>query len=221
MTEAPIELINSKKYAGFPVHRGTRWLAIAAGCLSGVAGALQYGPFSLIIPSVLVLGAIIQPWSFRPGKWLMWLGAFFLTLYVGFLFAPQIVDITVNSGLRSLDSLRIWILFSLTAASVLLVVWCDIALAVEGRRSRHAVGTVEQRFPRAGDWIVWLAAGCLTIFTGWYIIRSVFPFRHYGRWDILLLALVFGLAVLSLDTALLVHAVKKFRSRQFPSGSGR
>ncbi len=221
MTEAPIELINSRKYAEVPVHGGTRWLAIATGCLSGVAGALQYGLFSLIIPSVLVLGAIIQPWSFRPGKWLMWLGAFFLTLYVGLFFAPQLVDITVTSGLRSLDSLGIWILFSLTAASVLLVIWCDIALAVEGRRSRHVVGTVEQRFPRAGDWIVWLAASCLTILTGWGIVGSLFPYRHYGRWDILLLALVFGLAVLSLDIVLLVHAARKFRSRQFPRGSGR
>lgn len=191
----------------------TRVIAIAAGCFSGAAGSLEYGPFFLIVPAVLVLGAIIQPWSTRPGRWLMWLGAFFLTLYEGAFFVPQIAEV-ITSQFASLDSVAIQVLFLLTLVSVFLIIWCDAALVVDARRSKRALGTTEPNYPIVADYVVWGAALCLSVLTGWGIIASLFPFLHYDRWDIFVVALVFGLAVAMLDVALVIHAV---RQRHRPS----
>lgn len=195
---------------------GTRWIAIAAGAFSGAAGSIEYGPLFLLVPSVLILGTIVQPWTARPGRWLMWLGAFFLTLYAGGFFVPQIVG--VSSQLSSLDNLNIQILFCLILVAVFLVIWCDVALIVDARRPKGALKIGKQRFPRASDCIVWGAALCLTVITSWGVVASLFPYHQYGRWDILLLAITFGVAVLLLDVALLVHAVRQFRSSQILGG---
>jgi hypothetical protein len=63
-----------------------RLLAIITGCVSAVAGSLPFGPLFAVVPAMLIFGAVLQRWSPCPGRWLMWLGAFFLTLDVGAFF---------------------------------------------------------------------------------------------------------------------------------------
>lgn len=57
----------------------TRWLAIGAGGLFGIVGCLHYGPFFLLVPSILLLGAIVEPSLPRLGKVLLAVGAAVLT----------------------------------------------------------------------------------------------------------------------------------------------
>ena len=71
------------------VPRKVRWLAIAAGCLSGVTGSLLFGLVFSFFPAILILGAILQPHSRRWGRLLLSIGAVFLTAYVGLFIAPQ------------------------------------------------------------------------------------------------------------------------------------
>jgi len=47
----------------------TRWLAIGPTGLFGIVGCLHYGPFFLFVPSVLLLGAIVEPWLPRLGRY--------------------------------------------------------------------------------------------------------------------------------------------------------
>lgn len=183
----------------------TRWLAILAGGISGIAGVLPYGLFWLLIPSILILGVIVQRWSPSPGRWLMWLGAFLLTLNVGLFLAPALLEIR---SLRSTHDVNLLAVIVLALASVVLVGWCDVALVVDARRSRSAREAVEPSLPRPADRIVWIVALCLSAFVGWDITRSVVVYREYGRLNILLIAIVIGIAVAFLDAKLIIQTIK-------------
>lgn len=103
-----------------------RWLAILTGCVTGLAGSLVYGVGFLLPPSVLVIGACIQPYLPPPGRWALLIGAM-LTSVLAFLFlAPPVLGVFWGQP-RHLD-LRLLGLFSLFALSVVLVAWCDVAI---------------------------------------------------------------------------------------------
>jgi hypothetical protein len=194
------------------VSNRTRRLAIVAGGVSGIAGALPYGPIFLLVPSILILGAIVQRWSPSPGRWLMSLGAFILTVYVGLFLAPQGI-----SGIWSLPSthdINYLTLIVLALASTVLVGWCDIALVVDARRMSHVPGAIEQNLPRAADRVVWLAALCLSGLAGWYAYHAALAYRAYGRLDLLLLAILFGVAVVFFDIKLISNSIKARRIRR-------
>lgn len=112
----------------------TLWLAGIAACLSGIAGSLPFGPLFLLIPSIQITGAILQPHWPRSGKWLLAIGAFVLSLYVSVFFIPPIIG-----GAKSLPAyhdLGVVGLLLLYIASVGLVTWSDVALIAEARRNR-------------------------------------------------------------------------------------
>jgi hypothetical protein len=108
--------------------------AIAAGCFFGAIGSLHYGWFFLLVPCVLILGAIVQPRFHRPGRWLLALGACILTFYASFLGLPAVLLIRRLRLHHNLED--VGFLF-LCLVSVLLVVWCDVALVVDARKSRR------------------------------------------------------------------------------------
>src|ERR1700689_3361940 len=75
-----------------------RQLALASGCVVGLAGFFYAGPFSLIAVCPLILGALIQPHFPRSGRLLLSVGVFLPTFYAGFF----LVSIAISfSGLRS------------------------------------------------------------------------------------------------------------------------
>jgi glucan phosphoethanolaminetransferase (alkaline phosphatase superfamily) len=114
-----------------------RWLAIAAGCFSGLAGSLLFGPLFLIFPSAQILGAVIAPHSPRVGKVLMAIGACILTFYAVFFLGRQALGgisvLRVNSDLTHIG------LFVLLLISLVLVIWCDIALVMFANRAKKTV----------------------------------------------------------------------------------
>ena len=201
-----------RKYAEELVTPKTRWLVIVTGCVSGVAGSLPFGPLFSVVPAILVLGAVLQRWSPRFGRWLMWLGAFFLTVDVGAFLGP--VVLSVLRPPRFLDS-NILIILSLCIVAVVLVCWCDVALVIGSRRSKTASAPVNQEFPLPADWIIGVIAICLTAFPIWSSPSTFYAIRHSGRWDILLFALPFLISVAAFDTAIVAHAVTMYRARRF------
>jgi len=117
-----------------PVAARTRWLAILAGCVAAITGAVSVTLLFPIIPSILIFGAIAQPRFHRSGFWLMLVGALFLSLWV--------LPIGAVILLGSFKTLRLYHDFNMVAgtfgwaASFLLLAWCDAALMIESRRLR-------------------------------------------------------------------------------------
>ena len=108
-----------------------RWLAIVAGCFAAGAGFLAFGLVFLVVPSILVLGAIIQPYANRLGKWLMGAGAFVLSVFAGLFLAPQAVGMIWRLPLY--HTFHDVALASLFSVSLALVGWCDASLVIDAR----------------------------------------------------------------------------------------
>jgi len=111
-----------------------RLLAILAGCLSGLSGFLVFGIAFLFVPLVLILGAIIQPYVPRLGRWVCSVGAVIVSAYAGIFLVPQ--------AFGSIWALRYWhtphdfgVLF-LFVFSVGLVVWTDVVLVMNRRMGK-------------------------------------------------------------------------------------
>ena len=195
-----------------------RWLAIVAGLLCGLGGSLLFGPLFLLVPSVQILGAVIQPYSPRPGRLLLSVGVLFLSLYAGLFLAPQAFG--AISTFRSAYDLEHVALFVLLLIALLSVIWCDVAFVRAIRHLRHNPNMAERRFPSPGDWFVWIAAVCMSVWILPISLNSLFVYRRTGRLDILLLSMVFGLIVVLFDAALLINAVKMTRAHLSRRGIG-
>jgi len=98
------------------VSREVRWLAIATGCFTAVAGSLGFGWLFPITPSFLIAGAILQPRFPRVGRGLMLAGALWLSLWV----LPY--GVAVLGSYSKIDRLAT---IGIVLVSVLLVTLCD------------------------------------------------------------------------------------------------
>jgi hypothetical protein len=196
----PYEL---KRHAYQLVTPGTRRVAIIAGCLAGVTGSLASGPLFFFLPAILILGAILQRWSPRPGRWLMWLGAVLLTQNFGGL-CKVALESSQSLGFDQL------IIRSLLILSVGLIWWCDVALVIGVYRTRHAGTLPDQEFPRAADWIVGVVAYLLTVWVVWSTLASLNPLPRGGNWAVLLL-LVSCVAALDIAFALYISKMRRIR----------
>jgi len=189
------------------VSARVRWLAIAAGCFSASAGFLAFGWLFPLVPAFLVLGAVVQPRSPRPGKWLMWLGAFFLSLVV----LPIGVEMLFG-GIRSLRLHHegfIIVPFSLSLVSVLLVLLCDTALLIDGMTMRRNLREKVQSSQRSLNWLVWIAAMILSVYLTAMSVAALRAYNLHGRLDVLLMWATLSSIVLLFDVALVVQAVKR------------
>jgi hypothetical protein len=194
-----------RKYADELVSPKTRRLAIVTGCISGVAGSLAFGPLFLQMPAILTIGAILQRWSPRPGRWLMWLGVFYLTPFVGTFFVPSVLHPPHLYATAPLVAV------SLFVASVGLNGWCDVALVVGLLRSKNAPALPDEQFPRWADWMVGVVAICLTTWVVWSALAGLHLIPRHGNWPVLL---AFVVSVAAFDTALVAHAIKMHRGRR-------
>ncbi len=186
-----------------PFH--VRIVAMLAGCFSATWGMLVFGwPFAAV-SSLLIVGAIIQPRSPIPGKWLMWVGAFVLTLVV----LPIGLQ-TIFGGTKALGFPRdrfMILNLSLCLISVLLVVCCD-GMLVYGMKLRKNQGDMATS-GRGMTWLVWVAALGLTSYLLVMSISAFHAYRVYGRVDPLLTWISLSLVAVLFDVALVVHAVKR------------
>lgn len=185
----------------------TPWLAIITGCVSAVAGSLPFGPLFLLVPAILVFGAVLKRWSPRPGRWLMWLGAFYLTVDVAVFLGPPVFRPSHFIGSDTL------IIEFLSILAIALVVWCDVSLIISARKLGNAPAAGNEKALRPADWIAAVFAVCLTAWTVWSALASSYPARRYHRWDISLLALPFILGAAVFDAALVVYALQIYRTR--------
>jgi len=108
----------------------TRWLVIATGLIVAVTGWSGLGLYSVLWPTVLVMGALLQRHSQRYGFWMMFVPAVFLSAWIlpfgCFLLYESVRTITLYHDVNMV------IVSSLWAASLLLLTWCDVALISEG-----------------------------------------------------------------------------------------
>jgi hypothetical protein len=139
MTKAPICLQDLRrslyvKAKAEPTWRFWGCTFMSARWKRGIVGCLHYGPFFLFVPSILLLGAIVEPWLPRLGRVLLAVGAAALTFYSLFLGLPAVLLIR---GLGTHHSLEDSTFLVLSLLSVLLVILCDVMLVKNERKLRQ------------------------------------------------------------------------------------
>lgn len=107
-----------------------RWLALTTGLVFAFVGFLHYGSLFLILPLILIIGAIAQPRFRRVGRWMLAIGASVLTYGATFLAVPAIILIRELPVHHSNEEL---IFLLLCLATVTLVIWCDVELVIDAR----------------------------------------------------------------------------------------
>ena len=68
------------KQGAATIRHGPRWIAVATICVTVVATITTPGAFLMAIP--LILGLIADALGARRGRWLMWMGAAFLSVTI-------------------------------------------------------------------------------------------------------------------------------------------
>ncbi|MGB9234985.1 MAG: hypothetical protein WCC04_11265 [Terriglobales bacterium] len=162
----------------------------------------------------LVLGVIAESRSPRQGRWLMWVGAAYMSvtlLQMEIRILPEML-----AELRSYHRLGGLgpILTPLCIASILLIGWCDVALLIDAITDRRSRITPERGFSNAMNLLVWITALCFSAYTFWGIPSLERVFFRYGfeRLDILLTGLASILIAIMFDVALAIDAVKMWRA---------
>lgn len=116
--------------------RRIRWLALAAGCSSGVAGCLIMGYYFAIYPVPLILGAAAQPRYPLCGRWIIRIGALILSIpvlpYGGGLMLLSVKHLYGAHDFNFLSVLTLW------AVSFSLLTWCDVALVIDAFKGGRA-----------------------------------------------------------------------------------
>jgi len=134
----------------------------------------------------------------------MWVGA----AYMSVTLLQMEIRILPEGGLGPILTL-LWI------GSILLIVWCDIALLIDGVRTRRNRITPETGSSNAVNLLIWITALCFSVYTFWGIPPLERVFFRYGfeRLDILLTGLASILIAIVFDAALAIDAVKMWRAR--------
>jgi hypothetical protein len=130
------------------IAKSTRWLAVAAGCFTAVTGTISVGGLFFVAPILLILGVIVQPYVQRSGKWLMWMGASFLTfmtLPLGIVLLPEYLKTMRLDAHYQHDALRVMI--PLWVVSLLLIILCDMVLVIDAVKLKHSQEPPESRSP--------------------------------------------------------------------------
>jgi hypothetical protein len=115
------------------------------------------------------------------------------------------------SGVTSDYNIGLFALLGLAWGSIALVGWCDVALVVCAIRPRQDSASAQASFPRTGDWIVWVVATCMSLYTFWPLYRRV------GGSSDLVIPLLLGPAIILFDVALALDAFKSSRGRRTAS----
>jgi hypothetical protein len=179
---------------------------MATGIATGGAGVLAFGWLFLIVPSVLIVGALVQPRAPRSGKLLMWVGAGIVSIVI----VPVGFEVLRESNniarlVKDPKTVAISLLFIMSTA---LVISCDVALAVNAVRNRNR-GVPLLR--REIIWPVWAVAIVLTLWATWSAKFAMHALRINGRSDVFLTWLSLSLIVFAFDIAIVVLAIRRSR----------
>ena len=185
----------------------SRCLAMVAGVLIAVTGSLGMGPLFALFPSILVIGAIVERRAGNSGKWLMRLGAFFVSPFAFWLF-----PLLTKESLKSFDRYRdfnSWLMAVLAALSTVAAALCDVAIVADAWKSRGGSDKVPRSKMNSGHWVVGLVAACLTVWAVPGCVYAIFNYRRIGRADILFTSLAFAVPVVLLDIWLITKLLKR------------
>jgi hypothetical protein len=117
-----------------------RWLAVATGCLTVVMTILDGLSLLAVVPILLILGAALAGNSPREGRYLMWIGSAALSAYA--------LPIGIGILLVSLRGGTDLILIVTILVMVLMVLWCDLVLVIDGFKTmRTRNKTKNERSP--------------------------------------------------------------------------
>jgi hypothetical protein len=200
---------NKQEPASLP--RYTRWLAIGAGVLATFV-FLPYGLPGLLLASMPIVGAAVEPYIGRAGKWLLIAGAMSLTV-VG---AAGLFALVLRE--RSWPGSNNIVFTSLLTISMALIVWCDVALIIHGLKTRHSPEPPERPYFRPLHWLVWMNAlfGSVLFFPE--AVRESMQLRHHvlgvTLGDAVPSVLFPSLVLLALDFALVINEIKTVGSPQ-------
>lgn len=193
---------NSERRTSPVLPRGLRIFAIITGLFAGVTFVAVVIPWLLAL--MLIVGAAVQPWSHRAGKWLLAAGALTLT--------PMSVMAIVSSlELRNSYSSDWDVLRVLVLVLSILVVSCDIWLIAYLVRSRHVSQPQKPDYFPPVNYFVWLvAAGASAVFIPVGVRQGILFVHHVvgtGPSDLILFVLP-GLVLTVLDVALLMQGIR-------------
>lgn len=196
---------SSESRTGPALPRRLRLLAITTGFFAGFVFLPEVIP--LLLALMLIVGAAVQSWTHRAGKWLLIAGAFSVTLVSAESFMAQSIEFRAAPSFN-FDTIALPLsLFILTV----LIVWCDVWLIAHAIKSRHRSEMPEQKYFHPLNFLVWLtAAGASAVFIPEAARQTMFLLRHVvgtGLDDVPAIVLP-GLILLVLDVALLIQGIK-------------
>jgi hypothetical protein len=181
-----------------------RWLAAATGCVAFVDAFLGAGLF--LESALLALCALVQPRSPRLVRWLMWVSAFSMSVWM-----CQLAIVLARDAVKTLPSYHdrnILAVETFLLLGVVLLLWCDAALIMDALRPAHQHPEPAQK-SRSVDWLVRMVAIGLTADYVLATVLAVRPYRIFGRIDLLITGIVLTSAALMLDTAMVLDALKR------------
>ena len=186
-----------------------RAVALAAGGVAGVFGMLV----SLLAPIFsipLILGALIQPRSPRPGRYLMWVGVLLLnfSLFYSIQFVFELFS-GQSSGRGEI--------YFIAVPTAILIPWCWVELILDALRLRQTIRLTEPSSSPIDEGLVWLLAVCLSAWALPGIPRNLqAPPPDYPLSSFLINlagSLPIQLAVIVFDIWLLKRATRRLRAR--------
>jgi hypothetical protein len=114
-------------------HR-IRCLAVVTGCVVGIA--LLSFKWAAVTGLLLIVGATVQPWMPRAGRWVLSVVVPLLDIWIipmgGLFLLGAVKGETLCVDFFSRGLAFAWML------SPVLLVWCSVALVVEARKERRA-----------------------------------------------------------------------------------
>lgn len=181
-----------------------RWLAVATIIVTAVATFAVGGEF-FTIP--LILGVITEKWTPRRGRWLMWVGAAYLTvtaLQMEVVIFPEIIaESRAYHHIAGLGPIFI--------ASILLITCCDVMLLIDAMKRRERA-IQRTGLPSVADLIVWISALLFSVYAFWSMPFLVQAYRHgFDRHDILITGWALILIAVWFDIALVSDAITTWR----------
>jgi len=189
--------------------RGLRILAIATGLFAGFTFLPEGIP--LLLALMLIVGAAVQPYTHRAGKWLLMAGAFSVTFLSAEGFIAQSMELR---GAFSFDFDTIALPLFLMVLTIL-VIWCDVWLMVHAIKSRRRFELPGKEYFHPVNFLVWLtAAGASAVFIPVGVQECILLLHHVlgeGLHDLPVLVLP-GLALAVLDGALLIQGIKSLHA---------
>lgn len=192
--------------------RKIRWLAIAVGI--AVAALFSFlSPLAAAVPLLLPLAVVLQPSLSDLGRrlvmWFVWVWALGWTPGLVALSIQGVPDILH----RTTHDFVVLSVLSLMAVSVLLILWWDIELIIDGVRRIRIWRSAPGQRALPVSLVQWILAAVLTLWSGWVLIRTIGIYHGVGDIYALVMSIVEVVIAVAFDFYLTWRIAKLRRNR--------